>query len=149
MRSNRLNDCMGNLDQYVFPGGYELLYVTPDGEIVCAECANGARSSEWTPHSLVRAFIHWEGPPITCQGCDTEKRSEYGDPDEPRYPEIRLDIDLSGPDGNAHFVLGKVVEALYRCECKPVEVDKYIGEATRDDYDNLLRVTRRWINLDG
>lgn len=31
----------GSLTRFAFPGGYEVFYVTDDGSVLCAQCANG------------------------------------------------------------------------------------------------------------
>ena len=51
-------------------------------------------------------------------------------------------IDLSGPQGNAFFVLGIVDKALCEKGCTKEQREEYYTNATSSDYDNLLNVTR-------
>lgn len=63
--------------------------------------------------------------------------------DGPRYPGVV--VELSGSDGNAFSILGKVQKALKRAGVEPSVVDDYWREATAGDYDQLLQVTMRWV----
>lgn len=57
-------------------GGYPIFYVTKDSNALCGDCG----SKE--PENIEIHDIHWEGPSITCQGCNKEIESAYGDPEE-------------------------------------------------------------------
>jgi hypothetical protein len=61
----------------------------------------------------------------------------------PRYPEI--EVQLSGEDGNAFFVMGKVQHALKRGGVEKVEIDAYLAEAMAGDYDHLIQTSMRWV----
>lgn len=81
-------DKSGKLPGIAWPGGYSILYLTDDGAILCADCANGGNGSEASttadPGSgwlIVAGFVHWEGAPDYCAHCNAELVSEYGDPD--------------------------------------------------------------------
>lgn len=77
---------------FVFPGGYPIVYMMGDGEMMCPDCANGKNGSlarlpneagdnedkQWT---IVSAFAHYEGEPIVCCHCNAEIASAYGNPD--------------------------------------------------------------------
>lgn len=76
-------------------GGYEIHYITEDNGTLCHECANRQNGSEayiGTDPSgelgsdpqwhIVGHDCHWEGQPITCEHCNREIISEYGDPDD-------------------------------------------------------------------
>jgi len=54
--------------------------------------------------------------------------------------QLRPKVRLTGVDGNAWAIMGKVSDALTRMGCPQGHVDKYIEESTSGDYDNLLRV---------
>lgn len=58
------------------PGSYPIFYVTKSSEASCSECA-----SEIPQHIEIHD-IHWEGPPIICQGCNKEIESAHGEPEE-------------------------------------------------------------------
>ena len=59
-----------------------------------------------------------------------------------KFPDV--EVHLSGEDGNAFAVLGKVSQALRRAGHGDV-VDEFMAEATAGHYDALLRVTMRWV----
>jgi len=63
---------------------------------------------------------------------------------EIRYPEI--EVQLSGEDGNAFSVMGRVVKALRR-DGHGDSVDEYTEEATSGDYDHLVQTTTRWVTV--
>lgn len=63
----------------------------------------------------------------------------------PRFPEIT--VALLGHDGNAFAILGAVTRALRIAGVPRDEVDRYTTEATSGDYDNLLAVTMRWVDV--
>lgn len=62
-----------------------------------------------------------------------------------KYPDIF--VQLSGYDGNAYSILGRVLKYM-RNAGVPKEIrDEYVAEATAGDYDNLLRVTAEWVDV--
>jgi hypothetical protein len=66
----------------------------------------------------------------------------------PMFPEVELEIDLDGPDGNAHYILGAVTQALREAGASKEQTTSFINDATSSDYENLLEVVGRWVNLD-
>jgi hypothetical protein len=72
-----------HLEQHTFPGCYRILYLAPDDIVLCARCAQkelneSVRNNESKHFS---PFVHWEGPPEYCEGCNTSLDSEYGNPE--------------------------------------------------------------------
>ncbi len=65
----------GFLPAVSFPGSYPIFYIGHDSSISCAKCAE-EHASEIVEHG-----VHWEGAPLTCEGCGMEIESAYGDPD--------------------------------------------------------------------
>ena len=65
---------------------------------------------------------------------------------ETRCPEIT--VRLVGEDGNAFAILGRVREALRRGGVNSAERDAFFTEATSGDYDNLLQVCMKWVNVE-
>ena len=65
---------------------------------------------------------------------------------EPKYPNIS--VKLIGGDGNAFNIMGAVSKALRRAEVSKDEVSQYMAEAMSGDYDNLLQVTMKWVNVE-
>lgn len=58
-------------------GGYTISYIgLGDGLVYCADCAN--KADEETQDTL-NQYIHWEGNSITCDECNIEIESEYGE----------------------------------------------------------------------
>jgi hypothetical protein len=55
-------------------------------------------------------------------------------------------VKLVGEDGNAYAIMGRVSEALRRVGAPRHIITQYTKEATSGDYDNLLRVTTRYVN---
>ena len=76
----------GKLDAYAWPGGYPLIYMCADGDVLCPACANGENGSEAselpdTPRDwrLIDVDVHWEGPPEQCAHCGAQIESAYGE----------------------------------------------------------------------
>lgn len=61
-----------------------------------------------------------------------------------KYPNI--EVQLSGTDGNAFAILGKVRGALKDAGVSREEQDAFYAEATSGDYDALLATAVRWVN---
>lgn len=56
-------------------------------------------------------------------------------------------VQLSGMDGNAYSILGRVRRALREAGATNDEISEYFNEATSGDYDHLLRVTMNWVEV--
>ena len=63
----------------------------------------------------------------------------------PKYPEIR--VELSGTDGNAYAILGKVSKAIRRAGVDAATRKEFTTEATSGDYDELLATAMRWVDV--
>lgn len=60
---------------------------------------------------------------------------------------IAVDLgNLAGPDGNAFCVMAKVTQALRRNGHEDL-VEPYKTEAMAGDYDNLLAVTDKYVDV--
>ena len=64
----------------------------------------------------------------------------------PKY-NVPLKVDLSGPDGNAFVILGRVRSILRQIGANDEEIAAYRAQATSGDYDNLLAVTAEWVDF--
>jgi hypothetical protein len=64
---------------------------------------------------------------------------------QPKHPEI--EVQLTGEDGNAFAILGKVQRALRRAGVPEDECKQFVTEATAGDYNNLLRVCMQWVEV--
>ena len=56
-------------------------------------------------------------------------------------------VQLTGQDGNAFAVMGTVQKALKKAGYPKEEVDKYLEESMSGDYNNLLVVAQKWVNV--
>lgn len=63
---------------------------------------------------------------------------------EPKYPNIKVKI--TGSDGNAFSIIGKVTKELRRAKVSKVEIAAFQEAATSGDYNNLLRVVMETVN---
>jgi len=64
---------------------------------------------------------------------------------EVKHPEI--EVELTGTDGNAFAILGKVQRELKRGGVPKAEVDEFVAEATSGDYDHLLQTAMQWVEV--
>lgn len=64
---------------------------------------------------------------------------------QPKYPHIR--VRLTGKDGNAFAILGRVQEAMRRGKVPAEDVKKFMDEATSGDYDHLLQTCMQWVEV--
>ena len=67
------------------------------------------------------------------------------EPTSIKYPKIK--IKLTGFDGNAFSILGRVQEAARRAKMPESELRTFMDDATSGDYDHLLATTMRWFNV--
>ena len=65
---------------------------------------------------------------------------------EIKYPEVT--VLLVGTDGNAFNVLGLVLAALKEIGASPAERAVFLKEATRGDYQHLLRTAMQWVTVE-
>ena len=62
-----------------------------------------------------------------------------------KYPEI--EVTLTGTDGNAFAVIGKVCSELRRGGVSKEEVNAFTEEATAGDYNHVLMTCMRWVEV--
>ena len=53
-----------------------------------------------------------------------------------------------GEDGNAFAIMGRVMKAMRRAGAPQELIAQYQKEATSGDYDNLLRVTMKYVEVE-
>ncbi len=58
-----------------------------------------------------------------------------------------VQVRLSGTDGNAFAIMGKVSGALKRAGASKEDVEAYMSESMSGDYDNLLRTACKWVEV--
>ena len=56
-------------------------------------------------------------------------------------------VEMRGPSGNAYCVLGAVAKAL-RSTGHGDLVEEYLRKATSGDYENLLKVSGEYVNIE-
>lgn len=62
-----------------------------------------------------------------------------------RFPYIT--VQLSGLNGNAHVILGRVMAAMSRDGVPMTTCNDFRLEAIAGDYDHLLRTCMKWVNV--
>lgn len=62
-----------------------------------------------------------------------------------RYPDIK--VKLTGKDGNAFVVLGRVKDALREAKVPQADITKFLRQATSGDYDHLLQMCMQWVTV--
>jgi hypothetical protein len=63
----------------------------------------------------------------------------------PKYPDIT--VPLTGEDGNAYAILGRVSRALRQAHVPDAERQAFMAEATQGDYDQRLQTVLRWVEV--
>jgi hypothetical protein len=63
----------------------------------------------------------------------------------PKYPHVT--VQLTGTDGNAFAVIGKVQQALRRAGVSPEEIAEFLTEATSGDYIHVLGTAMAWVDV--
>lgn len=64
---------------------------------------------------------------------------------ETRYPEI--EVQLSGSDGNAFMMIGKVSRELRRAGVDDDTIKQFQTEATSGDYEHVFATINRWVDV--
>jgi len=60
---------------------------------------------------------------------------------------VKLKVKLLGEDGNAFAIMGKVSRVLRKAGFGDETVGRYKKEAMSGNYDNLLRVTMKYVDV--
>jgi hypothetical protein len=64
---------------------------------------------------------------------------------EPKFPHIQ--VQLTGENGNAFVLLGKVAQGLRRSGIAEETINEFTEEAKAGNYDHLLRTHRKWVDV--
>lgn len=64
---------------------------------------------------------------------------------EIKYPKIK--VKLTGRDGNAFAILGRVQAAMRMHNVPKAEINEFIEEATKGDYNDLLGTCMKWVDV--
>jgi hypothetical protein len=62
-----------------------------------------------------------------------------------KYPDVK--VQLSGEDGNAMLIIGRVRRALKKANVPDNEVEQFSTEAMSGDYDNVLQTAMKWVDV--
>lgn len=62
-------------------------------------------------------------------------------------PKYDTTVTLTGEDGNAFNILGKVRNALRQAGASSQEMDEFFDEATAGNYEHLLHTVARWVHV--
>ena len=62
-------------------------------------------------------------------------------------PKTDVKVKLIGEDGNAFYILGKTIKALKKAGYDNL-AKQYEMEATAGDYDQLLQVTMKYVEVE-
>ena len=62
-----------------------------------------------------------------------------------KYPHIT--VQLTGNDGNAFAIMGAVRKALLADGVDYDEISEYMNDSMSGDYDHLLQVAMKWVDV--
>jgi len=65
-----------------------------------------------------------------------------------RGPLNKPTVKLVGEDGNAFSVMGHVKKAMKHAGADKEYIDRYLSEATSGDYDHLLVVSMKYVDVE-
>ena len=65
-----------------------------------------------------------------------------------KEPSTKPTVKLIGQDGNAFSIMGNIKRALKHAGADKEYIDKYLREATSGDYDHLLAVSMKYVNVE-
>ncbi len=63
-------------------------------------------------------------------------------------PMTDVRVKLTGEDGNAFAILGKVQKALRQAGYDKEFIEKYLEQATAGSYEDLLQVTMTYVEVE-
>lgn len=63
----------------------------------------------------------------------------------PRFPHI--EVQLSGEDGNAAAIIGRVLRAMRRAGVEQATRDEFNAEARSGDYAHVVQTAMRWVEV--
>jgi len=65
-----------------------------------------------------------------------------------KKPITKPTVKMTGHDGNAFSIMGRIKQALKSAGADREYIDKYLKEATSGDYDNLLVVSMEYADVE-
>lgn len=130
----RENDLVELSDEELFDMVDE--YYTPDA----------AMSKEELIMSILQEEFGYDRVKAAHPECDqeVEEAQERFEARDVKYPHIK--VQLTGNDGNAFAVMGRVSQALRRAKVSSEEIHAFTAEAMSGNYDDLLATCMRWVD---
>jgi len=64
---------------------------------------------------------------------------------DPKYPDV--EVQLTGEDGNAFFIIGRVGKAMRRAGIANDEIEAFRKEAMSGDYNGVLQAAMKYVNV--
>ena len=64
---------------------------------------------------------------------------------EPKYPNVK--VQLTGEDGNAFSIIGRVRRAMRRAGLPSETCDTFSKEAMSGDYDHVLQTAMKYVEV--
>lgn len=61
-------------------------------------------------------------------------------------PKFDVEVQLSGQDGNAFAIIGRVRGALRKAGATPEELAEFAEEVMSSDYDHVLQTCMEWVH---
>jgi len=62
-----------------------------------------------------------------------------------KYPDIQ--VQLTGSDGNAMMIIGKVAAELRANKVSADEIKRFSEEAMSGDYNNVMQTCMKWVSV--
>ena len=60
---------------------------------------------------------------------------------------VPIEIDLTGENGNAFFILAKAFRIMKDLNCTPADIKAFEDDATSSDYEHLLKVVEQYFDV--
>lgn len=64
---------------------------------------------------------------------------------QPHFP--NANVQLTGEDGNAFFIIGRTTQALRRAGATPESIKAFQEDAMSGDYGHVLQTVMRWVHV--
>jgi hypothetical protein len=64
---------------------------------------------------------------------------------EVKFPHV--EVQLSGEDGNAFFMIGRTIKELRRAGATTQQVNEFQTDAMSGDYDHVIQTIMKWVNV--
>ena len=62
-------------------------------------------------------------------------------------PKFDIKVQLTGEDGNAFFIIGRVQKALRKAGATPDQIKEFQDDAKSGDYDHVLQTCMKWVDV--